>query len=173
MIIKYDNTMEDMIAFNQHYIETSPVQRKSLFSIRWKMPVLTLIFFGILSWSDHSFGFLIYGLVVAIVLFLVYPAMFRKRFAKNIRQLYAERGSKGVLGLHSLEIDDNGLLVKTDCNEVKSSWNTLDRIVSTDTHTFIYINANAAIILPRQTIVEGDYDNFVAELNRLYNNRIR
>ncbi len=49
-------------------------------------------------------------------------------------------------------------------SEVKAAWSTIERVESTDTHTFVYTQANGAHVIPRHGLTEGDYASFVAAL---------
>ncbi len=47
----------------------------------------------------------------------------------------------------------------------------MQKVESDGEHTFVYVGALSALIIPRQRIIEGDYEIFVHELRKNVNDR--
>src|SRR4051812_1599435 len=59
------------------------------------------------------------------------------------------RRDTGVLGEHTLEITDEGLIESTHVNRSLSNWRTSFRIRETGRYVYIYISAGTAHIIPK------------------------
>lgn len=75
------------------------------------------------------------------------------------------RRDTGVLGEHTLEIADNGLIESTDVNSSLANWRTRFRIRETGRYAYIYISVNHAHIIPKaRPPLEGSVAEFLREL---------
>ena len=71
---------------------------------------------------------------------------------------------RGVLGAHTLEITENGLIERTDVNETLHRWPGISRVVSLFGYLFIYIGENNAHQIPRRALPPEVLGNFEADL---------
>ena len=76
--------------------------------------------------------------------------------------------NKGTLGEHELEIDDNGLVERTEVTETRQSWHGVERIVETDEHAFIYVSSMMAHVIPKHSVIAGDPNEFIARAKQLW-----
>ncbi|MFO1460183.1 MAG: hypothetical protein U1G08_12320 [Verrucomicrobiota bacterium] len=75
------------------------------------------------------------------------------------------RNDTGVLGEHTLEITDDGLVESTEVNRSLSNWRTRFRIQKIRRYAFIYISATNVYAVPRyRAPFEGSVDEFLAAL---------
>jgi hypothetical protein len=51
--------------------------------------------------------------------------------------------------------------VRTPYSESNTALEVVEKVESTDKYTFIYLNAVAALVIPRDSVSEGDYEAFV------------
>ena len=77
-----------------------------------------------------------------------------------------EGSGKGIIGEHILEQTDTELIERTSVNEMKTNIASLERIETSSEHAFIYISSIHAHVIPRLSVIEGDFDAFLHELNR-------
>lgn len=80
----------------------------------------------------------------------------------NLEVMYSEGRLSGHLGTHSLEISEEGIIEKNEAGEHFSRWNQIENIHSTDNYTFIVTKLQIGYIVPRDQIIEGDYNAFLA-----------
>ena len=83
---------------------------------------------------------------------------------RRLRRLFPHDRHAPLSGAHVLEILPDGILVRYPVMESKTLWAGLKQVVSTPTHTFIYVGSLNAYILPRSGVLEGNYDEFVRTL---------
>lgn len=82
--------------------------------------------------------------------------------------MYAEGLNRGLLGTHELELTEDGIIERSEVGEHKTTWQGIERIISTTEHTFVYVSALMAQVIPRNAVTEGDYDAFVDALRMQY-----
>ena len=162
MKLTYSVNIEDLIIFNEYHSEHSPFFRRARrnFQLNSSLSVLfALIFLGYLA---KSWIYPIVGAVFATAFALIAPSRFRKQIRKAAERCYKEGENKGTIGIHSLEILDTELLETNPAGNQTIKWSGIERVVSTPTHGYIYVSSNAAHVVPRASVTEGDYDAFMA-----------
>ena len=108
------------------------------------------------------------AIVFAGLLSAIFNCTFPASVDRQARRLYKEGTNKGVFGQHEIEIDDDGLVERTEVNETRQSWHGVERIAETDEHAFIYISSVMAHIIPKQSVTAGDPDTFIARAKQLW-----
>ena len=75
------------------------------------------------------------------------------------------RKDKGVIGEHTLEITDEGLVESTEVNRSLSNWRTPFRIREMRRYVYIYISSVSAHAVPKtKQPLEGSVAEFITEL---------
>jgi hypothetical protein len=67
-----------------------------------------------------------------------------------------------------VSIDDAGLEIRSAGEESTAGWERVRKIESIAHHTFVYFSAVSALIIPEDSVIEGDYTSFVARLKQLF-----
>lgn len=150
MKLQYELTSQDFIDFNINFIETSPVMRRSLLIKRIMFPILLLASPATLSnLFDVPFVILmsIFG-VLAILWFAFYLKWFKFRIARKSEKLIASGKVPGVVGPHELFIDQGVISDKTSADITR--YETIEKVVESKTHIFIYVSQVMAYILPKK-----------------------
>ena len=174
MKISYEIKVADCLAFNDHHLKTSPFMQKTIRKgqMWWAAgPLiggLAIAIFKNLSPEKTLATLSALSLVLSMPMFFLFPAYFKMKTRKNIESLFKENGSQGVLGLHDIEITDDGLIETSECSENEIQFESIGKIVSTADYTFAYIDENTAHIIPKKNIVNGDYAQFVDKLNETF-----
>jgi hypothetical protein len=75
------------------------------------------------------------------------------------------RKDRGVLGEHTLEITDDGLVESTEVNRALHNWRTVFRIIETQHYVYVYVTATNVHIIPKNRLpIEGSVNDFLAAL---------
>jgi hypothetical protein len=75
------------------------------------------------------------------------------------------RNDKGVLGEHTLEITDEGLVESTEVNTTLHKWNSMFRIRRTGSYILIFVAEGVGHIVPlKQLPNDGSVEEFIVEL---------
>src|SRR5262249_36003484 len=76
---------------------------------------------------------------------------------------------QGVLGEHAITLTPEALQERTPVNDSKFAWRGLFRIDSTPEHIFIFVQPNAAHIIPRRAFATpAEADAFLATARSYY-----
>lgn len=80
---------------------------------------------------------LLTGFAIGGTLFVMFLTVLTKKF-------------RGILGEHELEIQEEGLIERTEFNQTVYRWKGFHKIVATRKHLYIYVTDNNAHIVPRR-----------------------
>ncbi len=164
--ITFTNTIEDMIAFNVYHFATSPTLRRTKFWHTWGFIMVFSALGGLLSIINRSLGPLIFGVVWSSLFALLAVFWYRRAIPRQVRKLYSEGKNKGVLGPHTLRIDEDGLHETSEVSEGKTLWSGIERIGEDDDYLFVYVQAMMAHVIPKHRIDAGDLQALTDELRR-------
>ena len=80
----------------------------------------------------------------------------------------AFRKYRGVLGQHTLQITDEGLVERTDVNEAIHRWAGLYKIISGPKYLYIYVTETNAHMIPKRCFTAHGIEGFEGEVrNRM------
>ncbi|MBI2844295.1 MAG: YcxB family protein [Armatimonadetes bacterium] len=164
MKIRYRVELDDIVAFNQFVVDTSKEMRRQRRS--WLIAIFAIyVTIGCLqAMFRHSFAPILYWLLFSAVFTAWYYRASRRVNRKRIKRLYSEGKNKGDLCEHELELLPDGICERTSVGEQKATFAGIERIVTNDTHAFIFIGSLLAHVIPRSKIAEGDLDALIAAL---------
>lgn len=167
-LLRYENTIDDAVAWGQYYFKHSPVLR------RRRKVAFILLPIWILACSLLVFGFghletvLLCTLIYSVVSILIILGLRQLIGDRLLRKQYSSDRNRGFLGWHELELTDEGLLFRSAYTEGKMAWGVIERIESTKDHTFIYMGTASALIIPHNNITSGNYAAFLQELGQRF-----
>jgi hypothetical protein len=95
----------------------------------------------------------------------------RKRIVRQVTKIYKKSRQTRFPGESELEISEDYIIERSKQSECKRSIQSIEKIGLAADYAFIYIGPLQAIIIPKLKVLEGDFDEFVAELNRKTNQR--
>jgi hypothetical protein len=178
MRLRYENTSDDCVAFSTFHLAHSPTHKRTvaIYTCVFGLAVGLAVFFLAKSFPMESVKSLpdetknIYAAIQAVFVMTIYilllPRIFRRSITKQTRKLYGEGRNKTFFCEHQLEIAEDGLIERTRYSELKAHWEAIERVERTETHTFLYVSAVSAHVIPHDRILEGDCDAFVAQVQK-------
>jgi hypothetical protein len=164
MKIRYDVTVDDLLVLGRHHFRNSPTARRSISLMRWGGAVMIFLIVLIPRHAIASGNWvstLLAGSLFSVAFLSLSPFLVRVLTERQQRKLYSEGSTRGVIGMHECELRKDAVVVWNEIDELQTSWVGLDRIVTTDDYTFIFLSSVTAHVIPRQNVVEGDYGAFV------------
>ena len=182
--IRFETTIEDIVAFNRFHCENSPMWRRQRFICSLLLPltltvVIEIVF--LVNFNKFADDPLVVALLGMGTLFLCgligVPGFFfmRSRMSAsvvaNVRKLLAEGTNRGIIGWRDLELVNNRLIVKLELVESSYDLRAIEKVVSNDEFTFVYVSSVQAFMIPRTLYPEEEYREFVAELLDAWDNR--
>jgi hypothetical protein len=167
MRIRYNNTIDDLVAFNAFHYANSPTAKRVWRLVLWGGALLVLV--GTTMTGRYSLAVRIAGGLTGTAFYVVATLLVRRlTMGALIRRFYAEGSQKVTVGEREMEVTEQGLVERTDYNEMRSAWGAIERIETTPLHTFIYIGPLMAFVIPHGAVTEGDLRAFLVELKRHY-----
>jgi hypothetical protein len=166
MRIRYENSIEDLVAFNRYHCNHSPTVRRArlLAMCFWMAVALGAGAAVALIAKEPVVGAA--GVIGAVVGLLLTPGAFRRQTDRAVRRLLKEGANKAVLGSHELELVGDELVERTPFGETRMRIEAVERVVSDGGYTFIYVSAVGAHVIPHSAVSEGDPAAFVKTLRQ-------
>lgn len=161
MEIRYRNTLEDAVAFNRYHCAHSDEIRRQRNRAAIHLPIVLGVLLAALAVVTQHMEVAFCGAVfIALYVFFIRRA-FRTGLRKTVEKMYQEQDASGFICEHVLEIDEDGILEKTDVSERRDKWIKASGIAEDDGYAFIYVGVAQAHVVPRERIIDGDFDRFV------------
>lgn len=172
MHIRFQRTMDDMIAFSDYHYDHSPTLKKIVARYRVGGALAILVLSNALVHlilPDAPLPLTLTVSVVGAIYFATQAGKIIKRKTRdNTRKLYAEGKHASLDKEVLLELTETGLIARSDYMETKLAWGAIERIESTPDHTFLYLSPVQAFTIPHNKITEGNFPAMLAEIGRLY-----
>ena len=175
MKLKYENTIEDIVALGRIYRQTSPMMKRAKYNpplFVWTVLItasLTFLLFDRSAFTSQKVVVMSIcasaAIFFSVLYLLIYPVMFDRCMRRSATD--DQLGASKVLCEHELEIDDSGIVERTDVNESHTSWRGIQKIAETDEYGFIFLSAAIAHVIPKKRTVEGDPDAFIGRAKEL------
>jgi hypothetical protein len=163
MEIRYKNTFEDIIAFNEYHYANSDTFIKQRKKATIYVPIILFVLLTALFALTHKIEIAAFGvLFIALYVFFIHRE-YKRNIYKTIRRLYEEQDMKGFICEHILRINEEEIVEKTNVNERKDKWHGVSKIAIENDYAFIYVGAIQAHIVPRNNMIDGDFDSFFKE----------
>ncbi|MDY6898800.1 MAG: YcxB family protein, partial [Cyanobacteriota bacterium] len=96
----------------------------------------------------------------------IFTSYYYSSIKRNAKKMLREGSGKGIIGEHILELTNTEIIERTNFNEMKTNIASLERVETSSVHAFIYISSIHAHVIPRSSIIEGNFEAFLQELNR-------
>lgn len=147
MIIKFENTLKDLLYFNI----------MSLFRLPAGLIIVLVLALNIVTKYNEYMS-------RGLLFFLIHQVIFLTGFLIIIILLsfililikLVTSGFKSVLCEHVMEFKDDGFTEKTEYNESKYMWEGVPKSVVTGNYIFIYVSSTIALIIPRRYLSEPE-----------------
>lgn len=130
------------------------------------MPAVAVLAASPLQAQRAAPAILILWAAIAVGWALIIPGALRRSADRQVRRLYREGKNRGILGPHEFEVSDAMLVERTPVGETRTVLAAVERVASDGTHTFIYLSALTAYVIPHGAVTEGDVDAFIAVVER-------
>lgn len=172
MRLRYEITLEDLLGFSLNVHQKSPTLRRNR---QWATIGLAIMFvamfFAVSEILRDPVVFWI-GLGGAAIILAIYPRIYRGNVKRLASRMYAEGQNKGLIGVHVAELRDNGLFDGTEFLERTVFWKGIERIESTAGRTFVYLSPMSALVISEHSVLEGNYQAFIEELQNRWQHAI-
>ncbi len=171
MVLKFDLTLEDLVAFTRYHNQQSPTMQKIKINA---LVVWGFVFFWIclIRFQPLRLEVTVTSVAIALVGASIYCIGYSWMFGSNIayaaKEMYQETQSVGMTGSFELEIDHEKISERREGGGSYQEWRTVLTIVETENHVFLYISSVQAHIIPKHGIQAGMLDQFVDQAKKYW-----
>jgi hypothetical protein len=113
--------------------------------------------------GTYSLAHLVFDSLVYLVVFFGFIAFFQ--VVLGLANAFIPK-HRGVVGRHVLEITEQGLVERTDCNETLHRWPSICRILSLWGYVYIYVGDSNSHQVPKRCFSPSEIDGFVADVRQ-------
>jgi hypothetical protein len=184
--IRFETTIDDIVAFNIFHHENSPVWQRQRLIGALVAPGL-IAFLSFLWWIvdidrsrrfhdvDGSVAFgailLLVNVVISIPVFFFTRWRIQANLVSSAKKLLSEGSNRTILGWREMEIVNNRLCIQTELIDAKYDMRAIQKIVSNEQYTYVYIASVQAFVIPMTLYPEDEYRAFVTQLREAWENR--
>lgn len=163
MKITYSNNMADVAAFCRHeWLHHSSRHG-------WWRTCRLLLLYSVASYFlavlVQSLAALFVIMPVGLIYFVIIePSLRLRRYVNHACRLHATDGWEGILGIHELELTETAIIERHAHGVEMTDLSGVNKVESTESHTFVYVGLSRAHVIPRKDVAECDYLCFVEAL---------
>lgn len=88
--------------------------------------------------------------------------------ARSIRKLMEEANNRGALGERELQIDAEGISVRSPVSNSRILWSGIERFIEERAFAFIYISSIQAVTIPKQEVFSGKPQEFIKQAKQYW-----
>ncbi len=167
--VEYEQNIDDVLAYNFHYLEQSPQLGHARKQMRHIVPVTIAFSLLIAIILEVLFGKQLLPFVVAIGVIMVLtflwsvvsPLLMRKVVRRTVSRKYA-RGRNKLIGNHRLSISSDSVIDITDMGKSTIRWSDVTYVASNAQYLFVSVRASEPYIVPRRAFAsEEAFKQFV------------
>lgn len=184
MKIRFESTIDDLVAFNRFHCAHSPTWQWQIRRLTLLLPLIMLMIFFIIilavSATDEPLDRTAWiGILCIAATFLTVSigwGFFIRWYmywslVRNTRKLLAEGSNRILVGWREMTLADGRLIVDTELVTSSLDLRAVQKIVRNDEYTFVYISSTTAYMIPMNLYPEDEYRRFVARLREAWKDR--
>ncbi|MGD0958612.1 MAG: YcxB family protein, partial [Methylomonas sp.] len=154
--IEYEFREQDLLHFNEHRLANDKELQKKIRQNRLIVPVVMLVFglFYYVYYVDMMTT--AYITLLAVGWAISSPYIMKIDMRRQFFKQYSEAEKKALFGVHSLTIEPEFLREKSPGGKHNTPWKEMLRVERHPDYVFIYVDIDAAIVIPRETVKKGD-----------------
>ncbi len=162
--IEYEFREQDLVHFNELRVAGDLELQKKIRQNRLFVP--GIMFFVGLFYYIYYLDMLTtaYITVLAVAWAVSSPYIMKMDMRRQFFKHYTEAEKKALFGIHVLTIEPEFLQEKSPGGKHKTAWREMLRVERHKEYVFIYVDIDAAIVIPRETVKKGDLKAFAKQV---------
>lgn len=157
MKIIYDFKKEDVLAFTLYMSENNKgLKFRNRIALFIPLFIITIIFLNPIIDPESDMNVKIFMLAIwfLLILFVFLLQKFLNPVLNKLlnKQYLNKSDLSGLIGEHSLESNNEALIVNNPQSETKYKWESIKKVVDDKNHFYIFINDISAIVVPKNSI---------------------
>ncbi len=164
--IEFEVREKDLINFNLYNFLQHPKIGKMFTRHQFVFPVVL----GVIAIYMYALlGYVTYALPVALtsIAWAVFVPLYLKyNLKKQAHALYSEEEKLNILGPHTFQTEKKHLLGSFPSGETRIAWKDIARAELQKKYLYLYLDAERALIIPKETISNGSYSEFLVAIDK-------
>jgi len=165
--IEYEFREQDLVHFNEHRLANNVEMQKKIRQNRLFVPgvMLAIGLFYYVYYVDMMTT--AYITLMAVGWGIASPFVMKIDMRRQFFNQYTEAEKKALFGIHSLSIEPEFLQERAPGGKHKTPWKEMLRVEQHKDYVYIYIDVDAAIVIPRETVKKGDLKGFAKQVESM------
>jgi hypothetical protein len=165
--IEYEFREKDLLHFNELRLANDQELQKKIRQNRFFVPgvMLAIGLFYYVHYADMLTT--AYITILAVVWGISSPFIMKIDMRRQFFNQYTDAEKKAMFGVHNLKIEPEFLQEKSPGGKHQTPWKEMLRVERHKEYVFIYVDINAAIVIPRETVSKGDLKAFTKQVEGL------
>ena len=165
--LEYEFREEDLVHFNELRLTHNLDLQKKIRQNRLFVPGVMLVFglFYYVYYVDMTTT--AYITLLALGWGIASPFIMKIDMRRQFFNQYSDAEKKALFGIHSLKIEPEYLLEKSPGGKHKTPWADMLRVERHKEYVYIYVDFDAAIVIPRATVKNGDLKAFAKQVETM------
>ena len=166
--IEYKLREQDLVHFNELLLKKNVDLQNTIRRNRLLVPGV-MLFIGLFYYVFYvDMTTTAYITILALVWAVVSPYYLKMDMRRQILNNYSEEEKKALFGFHKLKIEPEYLLeVSPTGKKHKTPWADMLRVDHLKDYVYIFVDFDAAIIIPRETVKSGDLKKFAQQVEKM------
>ena len=145
--------MEDWMNFQLHYLRNLKSYKRTRLFYLAAMPLIFFIFtLTDIYKGKFNINILIVYILFSVVWVLIYKNRFEKSHKRRIQKLLNKSENTSILGLQTLILEENHLILMHPKTENKISYDGIEKAEETEDYLYLYNTSISAVIIPKQKV---------------------
>jgi hypothetical protein len=165
--IEYEFREQDLVHFNEHRLANNIELQKKIRQNQLFVPAV-MLFIGLFYYVYYvDIRTTAYITLLALAWGIASPFIMKIDMRRQFFNQYTDAEKKAILGVHSLTIEPEFLQEKSPGGKHKTPWKEMLRVERHKDYVYIYVDIDAAIVIPRETVTKGDLKPFSKQIESM------
>jgi hypothetical protein len=162
--LEYEFREEDLLHFNEQRLSNNLELQKKIRQNRLFVPgvMLGVGLFYYIYYVDMTTT--AYIAILALAWGIASPYIMKMDMRRQFFNQYTDAEKKAMFGVHNLVIEPEFLQEKAPGGKHKTPWKEMLRVERHKEYVYIYVDIDAAIVIPRATVKKGDLKAFAKQV---------
>lgn len=172
MVLRFDTGVEEVLAFQRHFLKTDGPTRRTIRRWRIVFPLLwlALVLFDTLAGEEPTdWLFFSFMVAVSVAWFAFTPALITAISTNRLRKFYRKPANSASFGPTEMTFTGKGIGIKRPDGISRIEWPAVERVDRTKEYFFIYTSSVTACIVPKKALTEAETE----ELQKLLAEHVR
>lgn len=164
--IEFEVREKDLINFNIYNFRQHPKMIKTFNRHQFIFPAalgaLVVYMYALLGNVSYALPLALISIAWGVLI----PLYLKYSLKKQAHALYTEEEKLNILGPHTFQVEKKHLLGLFPSGETRIAWKDIVRAELQKGYLYLYLDADRALIIPKETISSGNFSEFLTTIDK-------